>query len=233
MQHSKLWPHWHLLQSTWCWMTTNVLPAVRQTTLVTTALIHSATTMKSLATLHKTVQIKFLHLEHHATTTGCAPGHIMATTIGTDHSFLTTDRAVEDTFTSHNHTTDPTMAEALATIEDIHSTTHPTTIAACTLLQLMDALDDILTGTCHTDTTMSHLEHATFPTRIILVVIPYTRTDLLHSTLILLPKGHTQRKHQNCTQEQQLFINPTARRRSPFKIHNQIPPQNQTMTLIL
>ena len=46
----------------------------------------------------------------------------MTTTIETDNSPLTTDTATEDTLTFHDHTTDPTVTEALATTEDMHPT---------------------------------------------------------------------------------------------------------------
>ena len=106
-----------------------------QVTLVTTALMCSAITAKTLATSSRTVQTKSLHQEHNITMTGCAPDHIMTTTIGTDPSPLTTDAAKEDALTSQDHTTDPTVTEALATIGEMYTIPHPTTAAAWTTHQ--------------------------------------------------------------------------------------------------
>ena len=107
-------------------MTTNVLSAERQTTLVTTALKCSVTTVKGLATSPMTALTKLLHQEHLITTTGCIPGHTKTTTIETDHNPLTTDTVTEDASASYNHTTDLTVTEALATTKDVHPTPHPT-----------------------------------------------------------------------------------------------------------
>ena len=81
--------------------------------------------------------------------------------VGTDPSCLTTDAAKEDASTSQEHTTDPTMAEAPATINGMHPTPHPTTIAAHDTHQLNDALDDTVTEIHHAGTTITHLSHAT------------------------------------------------------------------------
>ena len=43
------------------------------------------------------------------------------TTIETDHNPLTTEIATEDALTSHDHTTDPTVAEALANYQRLSS----------------------------------------------------------------------------------------------------------------
>ena len=113
-------------------MMTDVLPAERQATLVITALMCSVTTIKSLATLSKTAPTKSLHWEYLATTTGCIHGHIMITTIETGYSPFTTDTAREDALTGHDHTTNPTTIEDLATTKDT-SHPHPTTTAIHTL----------------------------------------------------------------------------------------------------
>ena len=89
------------------------------------------------------------------------------------------------------------------------------------------------TGTHHTGITVTHLDHATFCTRVTLKVIPQTKANLVQATLTLPLTDHTQRKQHNCTQEQQPLINLSARRRSSFRIQNQTPPQNQTKTTIL
>ena len=63
---------------------------------ITTALMCSIITVKTLTTLPRTVQTKSLHQEHHITTTCYAPNHIMTTAIGTDPNPLTTETASED-----------------------------------------------------------------------------------------------------------------------------------------
>ena len=74
-------------------MKTGVLHVVRQGTLVTKALIHSAVMVKTLAILPRIVKTRCLHEKHHVNMTGHAPYHIMTTTVGTYPSPLTTDTA--------------------------------------------------------------------------------------------------------------------------------------------
>ena len=161
--------------------------------------------------------------------TGHASIHISTTTIGTDPSPFTTDAAKEDTLTNQNHTVNPTIAEAPATIGETHPPPHPTTTAAHITHQLTDALGDTLAGTHCTGTTVTHPRHASFPT---LNAILWTEADLVQDTHTILPTDHTQGRHQNCIHKQQLLINLTTRRRSPFKIHNWTPHQNQITTVI-
>ena len=111
-----------------------------------------------MATLPKTVNTKSPLWEHHATMTGHAPNHITTTTTGTDHNPLTTDTAKEDALTSHDHTTDPTMAEALASIKHTYPTPHPATKAVDATHQLTNAL-----GKSSQDTPHWH-NHNTFKT---------------------------------------------------------------------
>ena len=113
---------------------TNVLSVERQATLVITVLMCSITIVRSSATLPKTAPMKSLHWEHLATATDHIPSHAMTTTIEIDHSPLTTDTAMEDTLTGHDHTTDPTVTKALATTEDMHPAPNPTAIAVCAIL---------------------------------------------------------------------------------------------------
>ena len=75
----------------------------------------------------------------------------------------------------------------------------------------------------HTDVTVTHLDHAIFPTGVTFKVIPQTKADLVQATLTILLADHTQRKWQNHTQDQQPYMIPIIRRRSLFKIHNQTP----------
>ena len=134
-------------------MMTNVLSAERQATLVATALW--VTTAKSLDTLPKTAPTKSLHLE-----TPChVPGHVMTTTIETDHSPLTTYTALVDALTSHVHT----LGNNHARIQ-------------------------------HIGITMTHLDHATFPTRVTLKVTPQTKANLVPAALTILLEDHTHRK---------------------------------------
>ena len=65
---------------------TGVLYAVRQATLVATARMSNAITAKTLASLPGTVQVKYLHWEHHITKTGHAPNLITTIVVGTDPS---------------------------------------------------------------------------------------------------------------------------------------------------
>ena len=70
--------------------------------------------------------------------TGHVPNHIMTTTTGTDPWPLTTGTAKEDVLTDQDHTTNPTVAEALAPMGEMHPAPHPTTAAAHTTHQLTD-----------------------------------------------------------------------------------------------
>ena len=58
----------------------------------------------------------------------------MTTAIETDHSPLTTDTAMEDTLSGHDHFTDPTVTEALATTEDTHPAPQSTIVAVHAIL---------------------------------------------------------------------------------------------------
>ena len=80
----------------------------------------SVTNAKGLATSPKTVPTNSLHQEHLITTAGHIHGYTMTTTIEADHSPLTTDTAMVDASTGHNHTTISTITEALATTKDTH-----------------------------------------------------------------------------------------------------------------
>ena len=104
-------------------MMTDVSSVGRQATLAATALMHSVTT-EEFGHCAKTAQTKSLHQEHLTTTTGHIPGYFMGTTLGTYHSPLTTHATTEDASPSHYHTTNPVVAEALATIKDMHPTPH-------------------------------------------------------------------------------------------------------------
>ena len=64
----------------------------------------------------------------------------------TYHSPLTTDAATEEVLTGHDHTTDPTITEVLATTKDMHPAPYPATSAVYTLLQLTDTLGDTIPG---------------------------------------------------------------------------------------
>ena len=77
---------------------------------------------------------------------------------------------------------------------------------------------------------MTHLEHATFPTRVTLKFFPQTKANLLQATLTTLLKGHTQKmsKPQLRAAIPHKF---QCQKKSPFKIHSWTPPQNQTVTL--
>ena len=165
---------------------------------------------------------KSLHWEHLSTTTGWIPSHVTTITIGTDHSPLTTDTVTEDSSHGNDCTTNFTTTWALVSTEDMHPTPNPTTKAVHASFWLTDTLGHTDTGTHHTLVAVTHLDHATMPTRVTPMVIPQTEADLVWATLIILLKDHAQRKWQNCTQEQQPLINPT-RRKSSFKIHNQTP----------
>ena len=80
---------------------------------------------------------KILPSETHVTMTGCTPNHVMTTTVGTDPNPLNTDISKENALTGQDHITDPTAAEAPATIGGMHPTLHPTTAAAHHTHQLM------------------------------------------------------------------------------------------------
>ena len=64
VQHNRLQPPWHLLQSTWWPIMTDVLSVERKTNLFVTALLCSVTTAKSLATLPKIALSKSINQEH-------------------------------------------------------------------------------------------------------------------------------------------------------------------------
>ena len=141
----------------------------------------SVITAKTLAThaLPRTVQTRSPHQQHHITMTGCTADHVTTTTMGTNCSPISTDAAKEDTLTSQDHTTDPTVAEAPVTIRRMHPAPHPTTTTAFDTHQLTNALDDTLTRTQYTGTTVTYLRHTTFPARITLKTIPQTKADLV------------------------------------------------------
>ena len=201
---------------------TGVLYAPSQATLVTTALICSVLTAKTLATLPRTVQIRSPLQEHHFTKRGHAPNPV-----GTDPSCLNTDTAKEAALTGHDHSANATMAEAPATIGGTHPTPHPTNIAAYNTHQLTDALGNTLTGTQHTGTTVTHLRHATSPARVTLKKILWTEANLVKDILQILPTDLPCGRHQSHILKQQPLINLTARRRSPFRIHNWTLHHNQ------
>ena len=139
----------------------SVVSARRQVTLAATALMCSVTNVKSLDTLPKTTQTKYLHQEHLAIMTGHIPGCITSTIMGTDHS----------------HNTNPTMTEGPATTEDSNPAPHPTTTTVHAILQLTDAPDATHARTCHTSVTVTHLDHATFHSGVTLGVIPQTENS--------------------------------------------------------
>ena len=221
MQNNRLWWPTHLLQSTWCPKMTDALSVERQSTLVTIALRYSVTTVMVSAILPMIALTKSLHWGHLSTITGHIPSHVTTTTIETDNSPLTTDTMMKDALTSHDHNTNPTMTETLATTKDMYPTPHPTTTVVHSVPQLTGTLGNTHIGTHHTGITMPHVDHTTFHTRVILEFIPQTKADLVQATVIILLEDHTQGQWQNHTWEQQTLINPTNRRRSSFKIHNQ------------
>ena len=91
--------------------------------------------------------------------------------VGTAPSNLTTDAAKEDALTGQDHTTDPTVAGALAAIRGMHPTPHPMTAAAHNTHKPNDALSNTLAKTHHTGTTVTHLSHAIFPAGVTLETI--------------------------------------------------------------
>ena len=134
MQHNRLQPPWHLLESIWCPIMADDLSVERIVTLAATAPVHSVT---RLATSPMTALTKSIHQEHLATTTGHVPSCVITTTIETDHSPVTTGTATEDILTGHDHTTDRTMTETLTTTKNTHPAPHPTTKAAHTSLEIL------------------------------------------------------------------------------------------------
>ena len=125
MWHNSLQPPWHSPKSIWCWMMTGVLYMAWQVTLVKNASMHSVIIATALATLPRTVQKIFPHQEHYGTMTGHTPDDFTTTIIGTDHSPWFTDLTKEDVLTSQDHTTNPTMTEAHATIRVLHPNPTP------------------------------------------------------------------------------------------------------------
>ena len=79
------------------------------------------------------------------------------TTTGTDYSAFITDLARKDTSIGQDHTTGLNVAEVPATTGGTHPTPHPTTATTHDTHPLKDTLGDNLTGTHHTDTTMTFL----------------------------------------------------------------------------
>ena len=152
-------------------MTTGALYAVRQATLVSTVSMHNVITMKTLATLPRTVQRRSLHQKHHITMTGYAPVHVTITAVGTDPSPLTTDIDKEDSLTGQDHTAKLNMAEAPANLREMYPTSHPANAASHTTHQLTNALGNTLARTHHTSITVTHLRHATFPVQSFLLVV--------------------------------------------------------------
>ena len=151
----------------------------RQVILVITAMMCTVITVMALATLSRIIKRKFPYQEHHATMTGHIPNHITTMTIGTDPSPFITDVAKEEASASQDHTTDPTVEEAPATIRGIHSAPLPTTKAAHDTHLPKDALGDTLTRACHTGTTGTHLQHITLPTGVTLMTILRTKAGLV------------------------------------------------------
>ena len=143
-----------------------------------------------------------------------------------DRSVPYLDIAMEDALTAHDHTTDPTTTESLATTKDTHPNPHPTTAAVCAFLWLTIALGNTHARTHHTGINMNHLDNTPFPTS---HFWGYS-TDQSQSSPS--PSHHTladltQRKWQNCI--------PKAA--TPHKSHCQKKviitlPQNQTMIQI-
>ena len=106
-----------------------------------TALMHSVTAMMNLATLHRTVQARFLHWEHHATMTGLIQGNDTPTHEGTDHTPPTMGTDKGDISTNHNHVAITTTTGTTAVLEYTHCTPHPaTTVVHATFGQWMSPL---------------------------------------------------------------------------------------------
>ena len=164
----RLQPSWYPLQSILCWAMIGVLYVLGQATLVTTALMCSVISVKTLATLGPGCPDKIPPSgtpNHHDRS--CSQPHY-------DHNhrdrsqFLTTDAAKEDTLTGQDLIANPTVAEGSAAIGGMHPTPHPTTTAAFDKHQLSIDVGDTLARAHCTSTTAIHLRHATFPARVTL-----------------------------------------------------------------
>ena len=111
--------------------------------------------------------------------TGHTIDHVLTTVLGTDPSPSTTDAAQEDAYTGQDHTANPTTVEAPATNGDIHPIFYPTTAVAHDTHQLNDALGNTLAEKHCTITTATSLRHATFPARLTLKTILWTKAVLV------------------------------------------------------
>ena len=100
----------------------------KQVILAATVLMHSVTSVKNFATLHKTTPTRFLPKECHATK--IVLGHDTPIPKGTDHNPPTMGTDMADISAYHDNTTIPTTTGAAAVTEGTHCTSHPATTAA-------------------------------------------------------------------------------------------------------
>ena len=115
----------------------------------------------NLATLHRPVPKRILPQGHDTTKTDLIQGIDISTPKGTDHTppTMVTDRG--DISADHHPTAVPTVTGA-AVSKSTHHPPHPTTAAAQTALQLMDAPIAICAMT-HPIITSPDITHITFP----------------------------------------------------------------------
>ena len=197
------------------------------------ALVHSVTAVMNLATLHMTAPTRFLCQEPPSMKTDLFQGNDTPKPKGTDHIPPTMGRDKQDISNDHNFTTISTRKGAAAVSEGTHHPPHSVTTVAYDALWVMDTPVISLAMTHPISIVTPHPALTSSPADATHTTIPWTRASLTPATLTTLHRKHSQWGQASHTQDLQPPTNPIIPRLSSSRTPHQIPPQIQTVTLIL
>ena len=195
--------------------------------LVTTAPVCTVITVMPVATSPRIAQRKSPHWKHHSTTTGCTSNHI-TTTIGTDLSSLQMH--------SRNmlwwvRITPISFWLKLQQLSEAHILLSINHHSSSWYHPPKDALGNALARTHHTGTTVTHLWHATLPTRVTLMIILQIKASLVQDTSHNTPyRPYTQKASK--PHSWKATPHGPQHHKSPFRTHNWTLPQNQTTLIV-
>ena len=162
-------------------------------------------------------------------TTDPTPTHLAAMVLGTGHTPSIIDTTEGTILIGQDHIIDPSMTETPVTTEGMHSTLYLTMIAVLVTPLQTDTLEDVPIRIPHTDIGTTYL--VTHHTRVIHATTPCITTGPALRTAWALPIDHTQGRYRCHVHGERPHKDPSAKR-SLFRTHKWIPPQNWMKTQI-